>query len=161
METKSLEETLLSQIHLFEELHTLLEQESGELAKMNLEAMADIHRRKEELSERIEAHSNSIRQEISAIAPELGVASDATVGMVAAAIGKKNELPRLRQKLTLAAQRVQETAAVNGTISERFIKTANMALGFLSSVVNRSSVYGATGGFVPRSSVSVMFNREA
>src|ERR1700741_5021741 len=109
MEKKSLEETLTSQIHLFEELHCLLEQETGELAKMNLEAMADIHRQKEELSGRIEAYSISLRQRISAIASELGLASDGTLGMVAAAVGKKNDLFRLRQKLAQAAQRVQET----------------------------------------------------
>ena len=161
MKTKLLEETLLSQIQLFEELHCLLEQETGELANKNLEAMAEINRHKGELSERIEAYSISIRQMISTFASALGLASDSTLGMVAAAIGNKNELHRLRQKLTLAAQRVQETAAVNGTISERFVETADMALGFLKSVVKRSSVYGASGGYLPGSSVSVMFNREA
>lgn len=161
METKSLEETLSSQLQLFEELHTLLEQETGELAKMNLEAMADINRHKDELSERIEAHSTSLRQKISAIASELGLASDVTLGAVAAAIGKKNDLLRLRRELTLAAQRVQDTAAVNCTISERFVKTATMALGFLSSVINRSSVYGSTGSYLQRSSLPVTFNREA
>jgi flagellar biosynthesis/type III secretory pathway chaperone len=161
METKSLEETLSSQIQLFEELHRLLEQETGELAQMNLVAMADINRHKDELSERIEAYSTSLRQKISTIASERGLASDVTLGVVAAAIGKKNNLLRLRQKLALAAQRVQETAAVNCTISECFTKTADLALGFLNSVVKRSSVYGASGGYVPGSSVSVMFNREA
>jgi DNA-binding protein H-NS len=146
---------------LFEELHCLLEQETGELAKMNLAAMAEINRHKNELSERIEAYSISLRQKISTIASELGLASDVTLGVVAAAIGKKGDILRLRQKLTEVAQRVQETAAVNCTISECFAKTADLALGFLNSVVNRSSVYGASGGYLPGSSVSVMFNREA
>ena len=161
MKTKLLEETLVSQIQMFEELHCLLEQETGELANKNLEAMAEINRHKCELSERIEAYSISLRQMISSIASELGLASDSTLGMVAAAIGNKNNLHRLRQKLTLAAQRVQETAAVNGTISECYIKTADMALGFLSSFVNRPSVYGARGGYLPGSTATVMFNREA
>lgn len=160
METKSLEETLSSQIRLFEELHCLLEQETGELARMNLEAMAEINRHKGELSERIETQSSSLRQKIAAIASELGLASDVTLETVAAAIGKKSNLSRLRQKLALLAQRVQETAAVNGAISERFVKTADMALGFLRSVVNRPSVYGASGGFT-QGAVSVMLNREA
>ncbi len=146
---------------MFEELHCLLEQETGELANKNLEAMADINRREEELSGRIEAHSISIRQRISAIATELGLASDSTLRIVASAIGKKNNLLHLRQKLALAAQRVQETAAVNSTISECYIKTADMALAFLGSVGNRPSVYGATGGFLQGSSISVTFNREA
>jgi flagellar biosynthesis/type III secretory pathway chaperone len=161
METKSLEETLSSQLELFEELHCLLEQETGELAKMNLEAMAEINRHKDELSERIETYSISLRQKIAALASELGLASDVTLGVVAKAISKKGDIPRLRQKLVVVAQRVQETNAVNSTISERFIRTADMALGFLGSVVNRPKVYGATGGFLQRSSVSVMFNREA
>src|SRR3974390_2622122 len=128
METKSLEETLSSQIRMFEELHSLLEQETGELATMNLEAMAEINRHKGELSERIETYSILLRQKISAIASELGLASDVTLGVVAAAIGKKGDIPRLRQKLSELAQRVQETAALNGAISERFVRTAELAL---------------------------------
>jgi flagellar biosynthesis/type III secretory pathway chaperone len=161
METKSLEETLSNQLQLFEELHCLLERETGELAGMNLEAMAEINRRKGELSERIETNSISLRQKISMIASELGLAADVTLGAVAAAMGKKGDIPQLRQKLAAAAQRVQETAAVNGTISECFVRSADMALGFLGCVVNRSRVYGANGGYLPGSSVSVMCNREA
>jgi len=161
METKSLEETLSSQIRVFEELHSLLEQETGELATMNLEAMAEINRHKGELSERIETYSISLRRKISAIASELGLASDVTLGVVAAAIGKKGDLPRLRQKLVELVQRVQETAAVNGAISERFVRTAELALGVLGRTAKRAHVYGANGGYVPGSAVSVMFNREA
>jgi len=161
METKSLEETLSRQLQLFEELYSLLEQETGELARMNLDAMADINRQKGELSERIETYSILLRQKISKIAAELGLESNVTLGVVAAVIGKKNDLVRLHQKLGLAVQRVQEAADINCTISERFVRTADMALGFLSRVVNRPSVYGVSGGFSHNSSVSVMFHREA
>lgn len=161
METKVLEETLVQQLHLFEELHTLLEQETDDLARMNLEAMADVNRQKKELAERVEAHNGSLRRMIATIASEQGLASNVTLGTIAAAMGQKGDLLRLRHKLTVAAQRVQDTAAVNSTISERFARTASLTLGHLSRQVNRASIYGASGGYQQRSSTAVMINREA
>ncbi|QEM68023.1 flagellar protein FlgN [Geobacter sp. FeAm09] len=161
METKLLEETLVQQLQLFEELHALLEQETDELARMNLDAMEDVNRQKKDLAERVEAHNGSLRRMIAMIASEQGLASGVTLGSIAAAMGHKGDLVRLRHKLTVAAQRVQDTAAVNSTISERFARTASMTLGHLSRQINRSSVYGASGGYQQRSSVAVMINREA
>jgi len=161
MDVKSLEETLSSQLQLFEKLHALLEQETDELAKMNLEAMADMNQRKDELSGRIEEHNNSLRRMIATIASELGLAPGVTLGTVAVALGKRADIPRLRHKLAKAAQLVRETAAVNCAISERFAKTAGMTLGFLGSLINRPSVYGASGGYLQKPSVSIMINREA
>jgi len=161
MDVKRLEETLVNLLQLFEELHALLERETGELAKMNLAVMAELNQRKEELAGRIEEQNSSLRRMISTIASELGLAPGATLGAVAAALVKKGDFPGLRRRLADAARRVREAAAVNGAISARFAQTAGMTLGFLGSVVNRSSVYGASGGYVRRSSVSVMINREA
>lgn len=162
MDVTLLEETLSSQLQLFEKLRTLLDRETGELARMNLEAMAEMNRQKEELSGRIEEHNDSLCRIIAAIASELGLAPGVTLGTVAVAIGKKGgELLRLRHKLVTAAQLVRETAAVNCAISERFAKTAGMTLVFLGSLINRPSVYGASGGYLQKASVSVMINREA
>ncbi|GFE61481.1 flagellar protein FlgN [Geobacter sp. AOG2] len=162
MDVKLLEETLSSQLQLFEKLCTLLEQETDELARMNLETMAEMNRQKEELSGRIGEHNDSLRRIIAVIASELGLAPDVTLGTVAVAIGKKGGgLLLFRHKLAAAAQLVRETAAVNCAISERFAKTAGMTLGFLGSLINRPSVYGASGGYLQKSSVSVMINREA
>jgi flagellar biosynthesis/type III secretory pathway chaperone len=160
MDVKLLEETLSNQLQLFEKLYMLLEQETDELARMNLEVIAVMNRQKDELTGCIEINNNSLRRIISTIASELGLAPGATLGAVALAIGKKGDLLRLRHKLAAAAQRVQETAAVNCKISERFARTAGITLGFLGRLINRSSVYGASGGYLQRSSVSVMINRE-
>ncbi|GFE59508.1 flagellar export chaperone FlgN [Geobacter sp. AOG2] len=157
---KTLSEILTIQLHLLEELYSLLERETRELGDMNLDAMAEVNRMREELTERIEAHTGALRQAIATAALELGLAADATLGAVVAKTAHK-EIPRLYRELNATARRVQERAAMNREIAERFAATATTTLNFLTRLINQSSVYGASGGYQQRASGAVMINKEA
>lgn len=157
---KTLPEVLSIQLQLFKELHSLLERETHELGDMNLAAMAEVKRMKEELTERIEAHTGPLRQAISAAAGDVGLGPGATLGDVVAK-ATQNDIQRLYRELNAAAQRVQECAAMNHEIAERFVATANTTLSFLTRLISQSSVYGLSGGYQQRSVRSVMINRKA
>ncbi len=64
---------------MLEKLNSLLERETREFGDMNLDAMAEVNRLREELTKRIEEHTGLLRQAISAAAFELGLAPDATL----------------------------------------------------------------------------------
>jgi flagellar biosynthesis/type III secretory pathway chaperone len=157
---KTLTEVLSTQLKLLEELSCLLERETREFGAMNLDAMAEVNRLREELTERIEAHNGLLRQAISAAASELGLAPDATLGDVAANTSQK-AIQRLYRELDAAAQRVQGRAVMNHEIAERFVATAASTMNFLTRLIQQSSVYGASGGYQQRSVGSVMINRKA
>ena len=157
---KPLTEMLSIQLTLLEEFYSLLERETRELGAMNLDAMAEVNRLREELTGRIEAHAGLLRQAISKAACELGLAPDATLGDVAAKTTQK-ALPRLYRELGAAAQRVRERAVMNREIAERFAATAASTMSFLTRLIHQSSVYGVSGGYQQRSAGSVMINRKA
>jgi hypothetical protein len=157
---KPLTEILSIQLTLLEELYGLLERETREFGAMNLDAMAEVNRLREELSERIEAHACLLRQAISAAACELGLAPDATLGDVAAKTTQK-AVPRLYRELDAAAQRVQGRAVMNREIAERFVATAASTMSFLTRLIHQSSVYGVSGGYLQHSAGSVMINKKA
>jgi flagellar biosynthesis/type III secretory pathway chaperone len=81
---KTLTEILAIQLQLLEDLYTILERETRELGDMNLDAMAEVNRIKEDLTERIEAHTGLLRQAIAAAASDMGLGPDATLGDVVA-----------------------------------------------------------------------------
>ena len=157
---KTLTDILSIQLKLLEELYSLLERETCEFGDMNKDAMAEVNRTSEELTERIEAHTGLLRQAISAAAFELGLAPDATLGDVAAKTTQK-AIPRLYRELNATARRVQERASVNRKIAERFVATAASTMNFLTRLINQSSVYGVSGGYEQRPAGSVMINRKA
>jgi len=157
---KTLSEILSIQLQLLDELYSLLERETRELGDMKLDAMAEVNRLREELTERIEAHTELLRQAISGAALDLGLASDATLGAVVAKTAQK-DIPHLYHKLNATARRVQDRAAMNREIAERFAATATTTLNFLTRLINQSSVYGASGGYQQRTSGAVMINKEA
>lgn len=162
MEMKTLTETLSTQLRLLEELCAILDRETRELTDMNLDAMAEVNRVKEELTERIEAYTAPLRQAISTAAVDLGLAPDVPLGRVVVALGsKKSEIPRLYRELNATAQRVQDVAGLNREIAERFTATVSTTLSFLTRIINQSSVYGASGGYQQRPAGSVMINKEA
>ena len=156
---KPLTEILSIQLKLLEELCILLERETREFGAMNQDAMAEVNRLMEELTERIEAHTGLLRQAISAAACGLGLAPDATLGDVAAKTAQK-AIPRLYRELDAAAQRVRGRADMNREIAERFVATAASTMSFLTRLIHQSSVYGVSGGYQQRSVGSVMINRK-
>ncbi|MGD0586037.1 MAG: flagellar export chaperone FlgN [Oryzomonas sp.] len=157
---KPLTEILSIQLKLLEELYCLLERETREFGDMNLDAVAELNRLMEELTERIEAHTGLLSQAISAAACELGLAPDATLWDVVAKTTQK-AIPGLYRELDAAAQRVQGRAVMNREIAERFAATAASTMSFLTRLIQQSSVYGASGGYQQRLVGSVMINRKA
>jgi len=158
---KTLTEILTIQLQLLEELRLLLERETRELGDMNLEAMAEVNRMKEELTGRIEAHTGPLRQAISTAARDAGLGSEATLGDVVAK-AKEKDIPRLYRELNDSARQVQERAALNRDIAERFIATVSTSLNFLTRLINQASVYGASGGYQQqRPAGASIINKEA
>lgn len=158
-----LTETLAAQLKLLEELLALLERETRELTGINLEAMAEINGLKEEATLRIEAHADSLRLAIGEAAVAMGLAPDSPLGELAAMLRKRGnkEVPRLHQELTRSAKRLRRTAKMNSEIAERFVTTVGQSLSFLLRLVNRSTVYGESGGYRQRQVGAVMISMEA
>ncbi|MDR3579100.1 MAG: flagellar protein FlgN [Oryzomonas sp.] len=160
MDTKTLEEKLFSQLQLYERLYHLLGEETGALAAMNLEDMENMTRQKNELSENIREADASLRQIISALAAERGFGPDVALATIAASTGKQKIL-QLCRKLAGTWQRIQEVSVINCTISKQFMKTAVLASDLMGNLINRSNMYGSSGGYVWNSSKSIMINKEA
>jgi flagellar biosynthesis/type III secretory pathway chaperone len=163
MKIKELTDALSAQLDLLEELLALLERETPELAKIHLDAMAEINGLKEDVVARIEGHTAPLRHLIEEAAAGLGLPPNASLGEVAALVlhqGNK-EIQRLQHELNRVAGQVQQVAATNREIAERFVSTVSNSLNFLVHIVNQSSVYGASGGYQRPQPGAVMINRKA
>lgn len=163
MTTTKLSDTLTVQLRLLEELLALLERETRELADIRLDAMAEINGLKEDVTKRIEEHTVPLRHVIGEVAASMGLPKDCPLGELAAHLGKQknSEIPRLHRELNRVADRVQQVAMMNREIAERFVSTVNNSLGFLTRILNQSTVYGASGAYQQRQAGAVMINREA
>jgi len=162
MAKDTLIDALEIQLELLEEFCTLLSSETGELAAIHLDAMAEINSRKENISTRIEAHSTVLRRELGNAAAREGLSPKATLGELAELYKRKgkNDVPRLHRELNRYAGKVREIAAVNRDIAERFAASIADSLTLLTRLINQSSVYG-TGGYTQQRVGAVMINREA
>lgn len=162
MKIKELTNALSLQLGLLEELIALLERETPELAEIHLDAMAEINGLKEDVVARIEAHTAPLRRLIEEAAAGLGLPPDASLGEVAALVMHQGntDVQRLHRELNRVAGRVQEVAATNREIAERFVATVNNSLNFLVHILNQSSTYGASGGYQRPQTGAVMINRK-
>lgn len=155
--------TLETQFHLLEEFFDLLSRETRELSDIHLEAMAEINIRKEALAARIEEHSALLRKELEEAASCEGLSPKATLGELADRCSQKGkkEVSRLHGELNRVADRIRQTIGINREIAERFSASIASSLELLTRVINQSSIYGASGGYLQRPTGSVMINREA
>lgn len=163
MKIKKLSEALSVQQKDLEELLNLLERESRDLADVNIEAMVEINTKKEEVGARIQIHTATLRQLIGETAVDLGLSAASTLGELAARLKQQGnkEIPLQHEKLNKVAEQVQQVAAMNQEIAERFAATLNQSLNFLTRVLSQSTVYGASGGYQQRPTGAVMINMEA
>lgn len=163
MKVNKLTDTLSTQLKLLEELHALLERETHELAEINLDAMAEINRLKEDVSARIEEHTVQFRQVMGEAAVSLMLPRDCSLGELAAKFEKQGnkEISMFHKKLNKLAEQVRQTAATNREIADRFVATVSTSLNFLTRIINQSAVYGASGGYQQRPAGAVIINREA
>jgi flagellar biosynthesis/type III secretory pathway chaperone len=163
MKIKMLSEALSDQLKVFEELLALLERETQELANVNIEAMNEINVQKEDVGALIQVHTATLRQVIGETAISLGLPLNSSLGELAAKLKQQGnkEIILQHEQLNKVAERVQQVAALNHEIAERFSETLSQSLDFLTRIISQSSVYGASGGYQQRPTGAVMINMEA
>lgn len=163
MELKKMIEELTVQTGLLNELLQVLERETAEMGDVNINAMNLSNKAKEELTARIAEQTPCLQQAISAQAVREGLPGSASLGTVAAHIAKRGnrDLLTKQQQIQRTAERVQQVAALNREIAERFSASVTTSLNMITRLINQSNVYGSSGGYQPRSTGAVMINREA
>ena len=163
MAIKKLASVLAEQYSLLETLLALLIRETDELAEIHLDAISEINLQKEKLTADIDSYATPLRQAIREAVSFEGLPADATLGELAAKLKIKGnqEIPRLHAELNKTAARIQQVAAVNRDIAERFAASATNSLMLLTRLINQSNTYGASGGYQQPVAGSVMINREA
>lgn len=156
-------EEISVQAELLNQLLQVLERETAEMGDVNINAMNLSNQTKEELTARIKEHTPYLQQAISAQAVREGLPGSATLGTVAEHIAKKGnrELLAKQRQIRGTAERIQQVAALNREIAERFASSITTSLSLITRLVNQSNVYGASGGYQQRPVDAVMVNREA
>lgn len=155
---------LETQLQLLEEFHALLSRETRELADINLDAMAEINERKESMAASIEANSVQLVSRLVETASAEGLPPKTTLRELAEYCnrrGKRRDISRLHEDLVRVTDRVRQAISINHEIAERFAASVSNSLDLLTRVINRTSTYGASGGYQHRPTGAVMINREA
>lgn len=163
MNSKSLTDILNIQQGLLQELCSVLEHEAADMAKIQLSAMAEANRRKEELTTRIDATTPVLKKAMAVVAGEWGMKPSAPLSAIADEAEKRGSvsLARLCRSVKEGAQRVKALAGSNHDTAQRFIASVSNSLALITNVVNQSNVYGASGGYQQRKGGAVMINMEA
>lgn len=163
MELKTVIDELAVHTGLMNELLQVFERETAEMGEVNIAAMNASNQAKEELIARISAHTPHLKRAISELAAREGLPATASLGTLAEHISKKGnkQLLAKQQEIRLAAERVQQVAALNREIAENFSASVTTSLGLITRLINQSNVYGASGGYQQRTTGAVMINREA
>jgi flagellar biosynthesis/type III secretory pathway chaperone len=163
MEIKKLVEEITVETGLLEELLKVFERETAEMAKIDLTAMALSNEQKEELIARINVHSSSLLSAISRLALREGLPESTSLAALSEFVAKKGntELLSKQQNIRRTTERLQQVAALNREIAERFASNVTTSLALITRLINQSNVYGASGGYQQRSAGAVMINREA
>ncbi len=145
------------------ELLAVLERESGELGNVDIAAMTKTNQDKEELYGKITTHSDELKQAIVALAELDGLSAGSTLGEIAEKRSRKGD-PLLLQKqeaLQDKANRIQQVAAMNLEVAQRFSATVTLSLDLITRLVNQSNMYGSGGGYQQRQTGAVIINMEA
>jgi len=163
IELRKLIEELSMHTELLNELRQVLERETSEMGDINIAAMDQSNRAKEELILRISGHTPQLQHAISALAVREGLPGSTPLGILAGHIAKKGNRELLvKQKLIKdTADRVQQVSALNCEIAERFASSVTTSLNLITRLINQSNVYGASGGYQLQSAGAVIINREA
>lgn len=140
---------LFIQLKLMEELCSLLERETPELLSVNIDAIVEINALKESATERINEHTDPLRQTISEIAVSSELPSNATLVEVVTHLGKQGykEVPALYQDLNTQAKQVRHMAALNHDIAEQSAAMVKNALRILTQLLEQAITYCASGNY--------------
>ncbi|MDD2366563.1 MAG: flagellar protein FlgN [Desulfuromonadaceae bacterium] len=162
MELQNLIEAVDKQTKLLNELLQALERETVEMGEINISAMAVSNRSKEELTDKISAHSPTLQKAVATLAKREGLAETTLLRTVADHIAKrgKPELLDKQKKLRDTAISVQLVATLNRDIAERFASSVTASLNLITRLINQSNVYGSSGGYQQRPTGAIMINRE-
>jgi len=163
MEIKKLAEALVIQTKYFKQLAICLERETRELSNVNLEAMAELNKEKEDIASRIESHTEPLKKALIDVIQREGLDPETTLGGLAVILKKKGnlEIPRLYGELKQLADRNRELLVLNKEVAEKFAESVGSTIEVLTKVVNQSNFYGSSGGYQQRPTGAVLINREA
>lgn len=163
MELKKLIEIVTVLGGLLDDLLAVLERETAEMGAINVTAMADSNRDKEELVRKISEQDSVLKRAVSNLAVREGLAADTSLGALAELLGKKGsrELRVKQQHLKVTANKIQQAAALNREIAERFASTVSTTLTLIARLTSQSNVYGSSGGYQQPRTGAVMINMEA
>lgn len=163
MELKKLIEEITVQTELLNDLLCVLERETVEMGDINIAAMNLSNHTKEELTERIAKQTPQVQRAILQLATREGLPGNVPLSTLAEHIAKRGnrEVLAKQQQIRATSERVRKVASLNREIAERFSASVTSSLNLITRLVNQSNVYGASGGYQPRSTGAVMINREA
>lgn len=163
MELKNLLDEISLQNELLKELFQILERETAEMGNVNIAAMTVSNQAKEKLIADIAERASYMPRIISELAVREGLSQSASLGTLAEQMAKRGnrELIEKQQQISSSAAKVQQAAALNREIAERFASSVTTSLNLLMRLINQSNVYGASGGYQQRPAGAVMINREA
>lgn len=162
MELRQLLEETSAQSALLKELLQVFEQETVEMAAVNISAMNISNKAKEELIARIDSNSRALERTISEFALREGLDKSSTLKAVAEHAAKRgnSQLLAIQQQLGLTADQIKQVATLNHEIAERFTESVTSSLNLITRLINQSNVYGSSGSYQPRATGAVMINRE-
>ncbi len=163
MELKKLAEELLIQSKYLKELASCLERETAELSNINLVAMAELNKEKEEIAARVESRTEPLKKAMLDVIRREGLDIETSLGGLSVVLKKKGnlEIPRLYVDLKQLADRNRQLLILNKEIAEKFAESVGSTIEVLTKVVNQSNFYGSSGGYQQRPTGSVLINREA
>jgi flagellar biosynthesis/type III secretory pathway chaperone len=163
MDYNVLTEAISEQTSLLTELLQVLESETADMGNLDMVAMNVSNQTKEALIAKISSHSQMLQLLITQTARREALPESATLEVIATHVAKtgNRKLVELQKRLRSSAEQVQQIAALNKGIAERFVTTAADSLTLISRMLNQSSVYGASGGYQTRHAGAVIINREA
>lgn len=145
------------------ELQHLLQDEQEAISNLDSTRMEQINAGKEEVMVRQKRAADELRGLLDRLARQYGLPAGSTLGAVLAAAPKEagRLLYPLQEQLNEVGTSLRSLAEQNRTMLERFLGTVNDSLGFLTRILNSSSMYGANGAYRTERSGAMIVNREA
>lgn len=151
------------QLAVCAQLQQLLQSEQEAISSLDTARMEQINAGKEEVMQRQKRTADELRSVLDRLARQYGLPGGSTLGAVLAAAPREAARPlySLQQQLQEVGMALQALAEQNRAMLERFLGTVNDSLGFLSRILNSSSMYGANGTYRTEQTGAMIVNREA
>lgn len=163
IETGKLVELITEDLRLLKELHQTLLDEQQAIANLDSGRMDGLNMQKEQLAAMQRKIAEQLRVCLVKAATGLGLPPEARLTEIITKLttAQKMQLEPLQSSLRGAAAAVAEVAEQNRGMLERFLGVVNDSLGFLTRVLNSSSMYGSNGMYRTEQTSAMILNREA